>query len=371
MEKSLNNQPPPIEVLPPVTPGHVPFPVKLLFWILLGITSVILAEVVSFSSPFPFFDGWGLTAVFPLYTLHVLVLAWIVFRPKKLTLNAFFLAGMLLGLYEAYITKVLWQPTWGDSTWVIGGVYVVQTAILLLFWHPVMAFMLPLFFSEGLFTTSRETWASLPRFLRQKHSSRALTIAVILFAVFCGSYQANNSPSAGIALLSCLAAGVVFFGFTFLWNRVTRHHHYRLRELLPSMREGIVLSSLLLILYIYLGITLRPEALPKTIGPHLTIWALYAFVGILLFINLRQAPTLESNPSNDLRPPVPSELELDPKLRFPWKYLLLFWVIFPVTSAVVSLVKPLAIVVILFSWGVGILGGLAIIVRSICAPGKS
>jgi len=137
------------------------------------------------------------------------------------------------------------------------------------------------------------------------------------------------------------------------------------------MREGIVLSSLLLILYIYLGITLRPEALPKTIGPHLTIWALYAFVGILLFINLRQAPTLESNPSNDLRPPVPSELELDPKLRFPWKYLLLFWVIFPVTSAVVSLVKPLAIVVILFSWGVGILGGLAIIVRSICAPGKS
>lgn len=82
MEKSLNNQPPPIEFPPPVKPGYVPFPIKLLFWLLLGITSVILAEVVSFSSPFPFFDDWGLTAVFPLYALHILVLAWIIF-PKK------------------------------------------------------------------------------------------------------------------------------------------------------------------------------------------------------------------------------------------------------------------------------------------------
>ena len=35
---------------------NIPRRVKLLFWLLLGALSVILAEVVSFASPFPFFD---------------------------------------------------------------------------------------------------------------------------------------------------------------------------------------------------------------------------------------------------------------------------------------------------------------------------
>jgi hypothetical protein len=26
-----------------------------------------------------------------------------------------FLAGALLGMCEAYVTKVLWKPTWGDA----------------------------------------------------------------------------------------------------------------------------------------------------------------------------------------------------------------------------------------------------------------
>ena len=109
---------------------------------------------------------------------------------------------------------------------------------------------------------------------------------------------------------------------------------------------------------------------PKTISPHLTIWALYAFVGILLFINLSRAPALENGLSSEFPPPVPSAPELSHRRRIPWKYFLLFWVLFPATSALASFVKPPAIVVILLSWGVGILVGLVIIVHSICAPGK-
>jgi len=88
---------------------------NILFWVLWGAISVILTEVVSFSSPFPFFTLWGVLVVFPLYTLHVLVLSWLIFRPKRLNLNILFLAGALLGMCEAYVTKVLWKPTWGDA----------------------------------------------------------------------------------------------------------------------------------------------------------------------------------------------------------------------------------------------------------------
>jgi len=93
----------------------VPFRQRALFWVLWGAISVILTEVVSFSSPFPFFTLWGVLVVFPLYTLHVLVLSWLIFRPKRLNLNILLLAGALLGMCEAYVTKVLWKPTWGDA----------------------------------------------------------------------------------------------------------------------------------------------------------------------------------------------------------------------------------------------------------------
>ena len=81
---------------------------KYLFWLIMGALSTVLAEVVAGSSPFPFFDAWGILVVFPLYTLHILVLSYIVFRKCVPTLKNLFLAGALFGLYEAYITKVLW-----------------------------------------------------------------------------------------------------------------------------------------------------------------------------------------------------------------------------------------------------------------------
>ena len=52
--------------------AKVPLGRKLVFWLLLGVLSVIFAEVTCASSPYPFFDTWGLLVVTPLYTLHTL-----------------------------------------------------------------------------------------------------------------------------------------------------------------------------------------------------------------------------------------------------------------------------------------------------------
>ena len=345
--------------------------VKLLFWLLLGACSVILAEVVSFSSPFPFFDAWGLGVVLPLYSLHVLVLAWIVFRPKRVTLSALFLAGALLGLYEAYITKVLWQPTWGDSTWTAGGMYVVQSAILLLFWHPLMAFMLPLFAAEGLFTSSGETLASLPLGLRRRLGGRKTPVTVIIFAIFCGLYQAVGSPSPGVSLLSGLAAGLVFGGLSLVWRRVTRGQAYPLRAMLPSRREALVLGALLLAVYLWQGITLRPEALPRSLGPHLTVWALYLLFGLLLALNLRRAPALPQAEEGET-PPSDSEPAAAGSQHFiSWKLLAIFWAVFPLASAAGTLLKPAAAVVALLTWGIGLALGALLLLRSLLAPGRA
>ena len=132
------------------------FKIRLLFWIILGSFSVYFAEVVSGSDMYPFFNLVSYLLVLPLYTLHTLVLWYVVFHHGRGVMYVLFPAGALFGLYEAYITKVLWSPTWGDAIFKVGGVAVVETMVLVFFWHAFMAFILPLFLAETYLTSSRE-----------------------------------------------------------------------------------------------------------------------------------------------------------------------------------------------------------------------
>jgi hypothetical protein len=344
-----------------------PLPIKIIFWLLLGATSVILAEVVSFSSPFPFFDGWGLLVVVPLYTLHSLVLVWIVFRPKRITFRALFLAGAIFGMYEAYITKVLWQPTWGDATRIVGGLSLMQTAVLALFWHPLMSFILPLIVAEGLFTVSHETADTLPQFLRPRPGTRAAFLVAAIFAVYCGLTQGLNSPSPGVSWISGLAAGLVFGALALVWRRITRGRAYTLRALLPSGREGFFLGAILLVDYLWQGIFIRPEALPRTPGPHLTVWGIYLVLGTLLYFTIWRAPGLPPADDRQSMALLPTSAENRSPRFLSWRMAWVFWIVFPLTSAVATLIKPAAAAVVLLSWGLGIGLGVLTLVRSVLA----
>jgi hypothetical protein len=58
---------------------------------------VFFAEVAGGSAPFPFSDAWGLYAVLPLYTLHIVFLAFAVMRPaRRIPFLVPLLAGELL-----------------------------------------------------------------------------------------------------------------------------------------------------------------------------------------------------------------------------------------------------------------------------------
>ena len=344
MEIDANRQQPPAAV--------VSVTVKLLFWVLLGSLSVILAEVVSFSSPFAFFNAWGILVVFPLYTLHTLVLAFLIFRRKQISLPILFLAGMLFGLYEAYITKVLWNPTWGDAHIMLGGVAVVQTAVLVLFWHPFMAFILPVILAENLFTCSNETFLALPAKIQSILRSRRGKIASLAaFAIYCGIYQGTNAPSPGTALLSGLSAAAVFGGLALWWSVIQLRHAFTLRQLLPAGKEAAVLAGLLGLLYLLSGIFTRPEAMPHTIGPHLTIWALYALAILLLLANLKNAPVFNT------------EISLAAN-RVAWKWIAGFWAAFLFSAVLFTFVKPAAYAAVLLSWVVGIGAGISLLVKA-------
>lgn len=335
--------------------------IKLMFWLLLGVLSVILAEVVCFSSPFPFFDGWGLAVVLPLYGLHTLVLAWLVFRTKRLNLYSLFLAGALFGLYEAYITKVLWQPTWGDVQWQAGGIYLMQSAVLVFYWHPWMAFILPLGVGEALFTRSHYIWDCLPEVWQKRLSGKRAPWTAAVFAGVCGVVQGLNATAIWTSVLSILSSGLVLGGLSLIWRYAARGKQYTLRDLLPSGKEGGILAGLLLLFYLVFGALIRPEALPRNLGPHLTIWVLYGVFGGLLALNLKRAPALASSVVGKTEDLEQSNVGYS---GF-WKLALLFWGVFLLVSILASWIKPVDTLLVLLSWFGGVGLGIALVARSV------
>ena len=343
---------------PEMDPPAPPLKTRVLFWVLLGLFSAILAEVVSFSSPNVFLTTWGLLVVFPLYSLHILVLAYLIFKSRRLSLSILFLAGMIFGLYEAYITKVLWSPTWGSPGPVVGGVALVQTAVLVLFWHPWMAFILPLMTAERILTGSSEVFLALPAGLRQKMGSRqGRILSICTFAGFCAIYQGLNAPSVGAVLFADLQAALVFWAGLALWRRAVRGRVYSLRQLLPSGKPLFVLALLLAANYLWQGILIRPEALPRALGPHLTIACFYLLTGSLLWIHIRQA---SSTGSPETSPPAPVGQGV----------LLLFFAVWMGCAALLTLLKPAAVLGVSVSWGVGVLLGLVLLSGAILGSFK-
>ena len=267
---------------------------KLFFWLILGTLSVFFAEVAGGSAPFPFFDAWGLYAVLPLYTLHIVFLAFAVIRPtRRIPFTALFSAGAVFGLYEAYITKVIWDPTWGEKGLAVGGVYLAQTAMLVLYWHPFMAFLVPLLAGELLLTSSTEILGALPAFLDRALRTRWAFAAALFAAAFIGVSKAVDSPTPPHALLSVFSSAAVPALLIFLWLRAPggkRRAGLTLRDLLPDCRQGLVIGLLLAAFYAVTGILIRPGSMPRTIVPHLSVWALYAlFCGLAVGVLLRAA----------------------------------------------------------------------------------
>ncbi len=310
---------------------------KWFFWLILGALSTSFAEVMSGSDLFPFFHAWGLIVELPLYTLHILVLAYVVFHYGRPRFSTLFIAGAIFGLYEAYITKVLWNPPW-DEMLNVGGIALFEVPVLVLWWHPSTAFILPLLVGETVLASTRETINVLPERARRLLTTRK---GCILLAALGGLFQGSNSPSLGLVLLSGVATtGVLGLLFVF-WRRAVRGQTYTIRDLLPNRREFCVLLALLLALYLLAGFFLHPEALPG-LFPQMVIWLLYAAFFILLYLNLRKPRPVGELDADDFSPP------------FSEKFAGFLALVFVAASVAVHvLLSPLSDMILLTAWVVG------------------
>jgi hypothetical protein len=296
---------------------------KLAFCFLIGVFSVLFVEVPAGSTKFPFFDPtsgfpfvnlWGLFAVLPLYLLHSVFFAALIFRFGKPNFWALFAAGMIYGMYEAYITKVDWVSFRPEGPfWRFGGIALFETVLLGFFLHPLLAFVAPLLVAEELCASSSEIGDGLPaRFGNslRRHPGRWLAGLVTMF----GLMQFVNSPSWRVSFASAFT-NCACLGLLVWWWRRSGGAAWSMRELLPRGRGCVAIAVLLGFLYALFGSGIHPENIPPVWPGQVFIWAIYAGLILLLALSVRQmdpasAPPPDTKPRRTFRFSWPAYLQI-------------------------------------------------------------
>lgn len=261
------------------------------FWVILSALSAFFAEVCCGNEPFVllYFEKWLL--VVSMYGMHTLIFASIVCYFGRVTLPQLFFAGTVFGLYEAYMTKILWSG-WEENAFHFAGIAVVETLILVLFWHPIMAFIIPLLIAERFLLHSSTVLDILPQFVRNK--------AIFRYGIFfglpliTGAFVGAVTGEVPSALLSTAGCSGVLLLFFLIWRYVLKGGQFTLTDLLPSGWEFKILCGLLLCQYVFFYFAFNPDKMPG-IYPQITIWVLYAFFISMLILSLKKAPAILSS----------------------------------------------------------------------------
>lgn len=328
---------------------------KLSFWAVLSLLSVFFAEVLSGSEPFALVIPWNPLVLMPLYGIHTLLLARLVFRGKP-TFTSLFAAGCIFGLYEAYITKVLFDPHWGASPFQYLGVDFLWILILVLWWHVFFAFIIPLLAGEILLTNSDDIQSAMPEKVRELLSSRrGFSILLSIFVIWAALFMGSNMPGFWVAPVA-LGVNLIVLSIAVILYRKFVGTKYSLKQLLPEGKEFWILFSVLFAMYLLFGIIWNPGRMPGTVG-HLIILALYALFLILLYLNIRTSRREWIGDRTETR----------------WKIGYVLPLILFMVFAVISIIMGITgagIFFILLSFLLGVLFGLCCLVRTIIHPLK-
>lgn len=329
---------------------------KLSFWVVISLLSVFFAEVLSGSQPFALVIPWNPMVLMPLYGIHTLLLARLVFKGKP-TFTSLFAAGCIFGLYEAYITKVLFDPHWGASPFRFLGVDFLWILILVLWWHVFFAFIIPLLAGEILLTRSSEVQSSLPGPIRKALSSKKGPVILIsIFVVWAALFMGSNMPAFWVAPIS-LGVNLIVLSFFIVLFRKKVGTRYSMRELLPDGKEFWILFSILLGMFLVFGAIWAPERMPGPFG-HMIILSLYGLFFLLLYLNIEASKRLKTN----------SRMNTQWKIGF--KIPLVLFFVFSIISVIMG-ITGIGVIFMVLSFIGGILLGIILLVRTIWVPARN
>jgi len=252
------------------------------------------AEVFSGASPGWIFDPASWILPFPLYWSHVVFFLGLAVRYRRTSLAHLYLWGILFGLYETWVTKVVWAGFF-DSPPLIGpilGFAIFEAVVIVLFWHPIFSFILPVLTFELMAYSSDNSALLLPGHVEWLIPRRRITRVFQVLVLIGGANLANGC---GNDLLLSLLTGAGSVGLVYIVYRLaTRGDKKFSIESVTVGRRGLLLSGgFIVFLYLTTLIAIRPESIPGP-GTLLLTIQIYAIVAALLHASPTEPVELQS-----------------------------------------------------------------------------
>jgi hypothetical protein len=272
--------------------GNIQSPEKKgrwIFFLLIGVLSMLYAELFSGASHIWYLDAWSLLVTFPLYLVHVLFFLNLAFLSGKTSLVHLYLWGTLFGLYESWITQVLWigYGVQGLLAGTVLGIGIGEFLALVFFWHPILSFILPICIFQILSISvsqsgDRIMTSHLPFLLKRNHTWEILLGLYVTGSLFMAvNYQGN--------LLMALGAlgGTYAILYVLYWRAWKAYPDsfsiYSLRVGSTGMKI-LFLIMVMLYLGMFVGFGYVNDRVPGIL-PIVTTILLYAVFGLIIFFS--------------------------------------------------------------------------------------
>ncbi len=244
----------------------------------IGLIVLICAEVFSGASlQMGIWHPWTLVVTYWLYFAHFFFLTTLAVYTARTSLWSLYLWGVLFGLYESWITKVIWYGYGGDGKLVLGrlGPYGFAESSMVFIFHPVMSFLSPLAVACLLYPDLRRLFPDLAWFTGPTKAARIMRA----YLVFSLAPVVGMNSGGPINLVLNLV--FVFGLFSILtWLAHTGSAVKEGRTVVFFGRWGFVaLCVYLAVLYGVSYFVLRPEGLPS-VGVQLLTLVMYAVIGL-------------------------------------------------------------------------------------------
>lgn len=214
---------------------------------------MLYAELFSGASRLWFLNAWSLLITFPLYMVHVIFFFNLALRTDRTSPVHLYFWGMLFALYESWITQVLWvgytagQPILGT----VCGIAVGEFLGLVLFWHPVMSFIMPLLIFEVLILSistdnpeERVLPSHVPLLVQTPRNKKILVFLYIL-----GSISMTVNYQGNILLGLVVLAGT--YGILYGLYRKARTYQVTIHSLRVGKKGLALVVGYLLLLYTF------------------------------------------------------------------------------------------------------------------------
>jgi hypothetical protein len=271
---------------------HIPLqnsqPTVLFARLLIGLIVLICAEVFSGASlRAGLWSPWTLLVTYWLYFAHFFLFTTLAARTGRTSLSSLYLWGVLFGLYESWITKVIWHGYSGDGKLAMGhiGPYGFSEISMVFLFHPVVSFILPLTVACLICPPLRCIFPELRWFTGKSWGSRMVQSYLILSLA---PVMAMNSG--GLINLAVNLALAIIFVVALLRLARPALSSVEGRRIVVFGRRGFAgLCIYLAWLYGVGYVALRPEGLP-TVSVQFFTFVFYGLAIAGLWLHRKRAP---------------------------------------------------------------------------------